>query len=489
MDSVESLIFSAVFKSGEEIETRRRGLVTTFTVADAFKGEYHVFYLVTKDFVKVTPNKEFISLYLRTNRGAFSKNSNIDLLKFSVGDSDPYTEFVNSCLSLFDECAKREVTEETYYRSLEMHKMNYVNAQSITILEESAVILAEGAKIGNKHLSGYSDMRSNITSGFHKLDNLMEKTDRKGIITYGINDNEDEVATGLKVVSSYGIHELDKAMGGIYEGDMVSILAPSKGGKSRFATYILHTALVQQGTNVVMWSIENGYKGWEALIRARHFQYFYNDANTDVTKRRFINSDMIRKNDMSPEVRELELASWTDLKCNLSYGRLTNIDEDFNADTFLEVLDTAVTTTGSKLICVDYLQLISESDSGSSGSRGRIPKNERIGEAYKKSLQFLKKKKVAGIFPAQFKQTAVGGLSKVDDKDLVNAEMRDAAGESYEVIKTPDVNLALYGSVEDMRNGVIKILSVPSRNSAPFEPVIVKCDLGACSFYSGFDEK
>lgn len=477
--TVEHSIFSAVFSNDENTQRRRQELITTFNIPSVFKDEYYIFYLVTKDFPRVTPNKDFLKLYLQTNKALFSQNTSIDLAKYRLSDTEPYVEFVNSCLALFDECWKKPIEDAEFYRSLEMHKMNYISVQSISILEESAVIVSEGAKIRGKQLNGYEDMRSNLKSQFLKLDNLVEKKDRKGVITYGYNDEDEDESGKVKRVSYFGIEELDAAIGGIFEGDMVSLLAPAKGGKSRFATYILHNAVVN-GTSIAMWSIENGYKGWEALIRARHFNWFYNSKVTDGSQKRFVDADMIRKGELSPELAELELASWTDLKCNTAYGRISNIDEDFDADSFIEVIDNVVNQTGTKLICVDYLQLISDNNKNGKS----ISKNERIGDAYKRMLQYLKKKKIGGIFPAQLKQTVVGNLNKADEADLINTELRDAAGESYEVIKTPDVNLALYGTVEDIRNGNMKILGIPSRNSAPFEPIDIHCDLGSCTFGS-----
>lgn len=474
----EFKIFSSVFSTDEGVYRRKHELLMTFNTPNIFTNEYHVFFIVTKDFPKVLPHKDFLRLFLQTNRAVFQNNPSIELSNYNLGlDTDAYVEFVNSCLTLFEECSKTEMPDEEYYRSLEMHKMEYINRESISILEESTVVLAEGVQRGRKVLSGYSDMRQNLKSKFIKLDNMMEKKDRKGTITYGYTDEDEEESGKLQRVTTFGIEELDKAIGGIYEGDMVSLLAPAKGGKSRVSTYVLHNAVVNHGTNIVMWSVENGYKGWEALIRARHFNWFYNRKVTDASQKRIIDADMIRKGDLDPELAELELASWTDLKSNSNYGRITNIDEDFDFDNCLEVVENAVNEYGAKLICVDYLQLISGGPKGMS-------KNERIGDMYKRFLQFLKKKKVGGIFPAQLKQTVVGDINKVDPDELVNMELRDSAGESYEVIKTPDVNLALYGTVEDIKNGQMKLLSIPSRNSAPFEPIDLYVDLGSCTVAS-----
>ena len=134
-----------------------------------------------------------------------------------------------------------------------------------------------------------------------------------------------------------------------------------------------------------------------------------------------------------------------------------------------------------KLICIDYLQLVQGS--------GRASKQERVAEAYQKTLQYLKGNKIAGIFPGQLKQTATGSLSKMDAADIVNTELRDAAGESYEVIKTPDVNLALYANVEELKQGKMRILSIPSRNHKQFDPIELNCSLGSCTFYDAKAQK
>lgn len=480
--SPEALIFSAIFKSDDGVYRRKQELLTTFTTPEVFKNEYYVFFILTKDFPRVVPHEDFIRLFLQTNRAVFQKSKHIDLTNFRVSENDPYVEFVNSCIELFKECQKREVSDIDFYRSLEMYKMEYINRTSIEILEESAMILSEGVGQGRYVKSGYEDMRSNLKQKFLNLDNMMNKSDRKGIITYGLTDEEEEENSGkLERVTTFGIEHLDKAIGGIYEGDMVSLLAPAKGCKSRFATYVLHNAIVNHGASVVMWSIENGYKGWEALIRARHFNWFYNSRVTDASQKRFIDSDMIRKGELPPDLAEMELASWTDLKCNTNYGRFATIDEDFNLDNFLEITENAVNEIGAKFICLDYLQLIQ------AGSNRNMKKNEAIAQAYMQTLQFLKRKKIAGIFPAQIKQDVIDEILRTDEEDLINLELRDSAAESYEVIKTPDVNIMLFGTQESIRNGDMKLLSVASRNSAPFKPIQLFADAGSCTF-AGIDQ-
>lgn len=483
---IKNKIFAGIYKLGEEgLELRRQDFLKMYSDPNVFQDEYYVLAKLVKEFSKIDISKKFVKNFLIANRAVLEKSENIDLYKFKVnGDDDVFVEFLGSCLALHDELQKTSFTKNEFYEGLEMYKLHYLTEKSITTLEESAKIITEGVKVKGKNLVGYEDMRTYLKTSFQSLDNLTEQKERKGIITYGINDTVDaEIeANKVKKISDYGIPSLDAHTGGIYQGEMISLLAPAKGGKSRLSTFILHNAVIH-GVNIGMWSIENGYKGWEALIRARHFDYFYNEKSgiTDINSRVFLNDDEIRKNSMSVDKMMREKASWVDLTGNKAHGTITTIDEDFNIDTFLDIIDAAVKMNNIELICIDYLQLVQGS--------GRASKNERVAEAYQKTLQYLKGRKIAGIFPGQLKQTATGSLSKVDAAEMINMELRDAAGESYEVIKTPDVNLALYATVEEIRQGRMRILSIPSRNHKPFDPIELSCSLGSCSFYENKNAK
>ena len=470
--SKPEIIFSAVFQDGDNPQRRKRDLTSTLSSVDVFRDEYYVFYRIVKDFPKINPTKDFVSLYLQTNKATFADNPMINMANYRLSDIEPYVEFVNSCTTIFEECRKRTVSDDDFALALEMQKMEFVNMKSIEILEESVEIISTGAKVGRKNLKGYEDMRKNMNSKFMEIDNVINKSDRKGTVVYGVNDDEDEEP--LRKICNFGIGPLDDALGGIYTGDMVSLLAPAKGGKSRISTFFLHNALIE-GVNIGIASIENGRKGWEALIRARHFNWFYNSRATDVSQKKIIDSDMIRKNEMSDEIRALEQASYADLRNNTNYGRIVYLDYDFTLENFEGILDTAVNLHGVEVLCIDYLQLVGSDNP-------RLSKTERVAALYPKMLQYLKKKKIGGIFPAQLKQTVVGDIKRVDPEELINTELRDSAGDSYEVIKTPDVNLALYGTVEDIRNGTMKLLSIPSRNSASFEPIDLYVDAGSCTF-------
>ena len=469
-------IFSGIYskKNGDGVlDNRRRELLMKFS-KNAFKDEYYVFYDIVYSSIKNnvnTINDRYMMLYLNTHKGSFVSNINIDLNKFS-GVADNYGEFVNSCIELYKGFENSDaITDDEFHNILEQYRIEYMTEQSIILMQDAATIMSDGLNYGRRVLNGFDDMQSYLKMGMSTLENMNSGARHIGIFTYGVDEPED-LDKQLDTICKFGIKPLDDATGGITEGDMISVLGVAKGGKSRFMTYIIHSCLVN-GVDCVVWSIENGIKGWQSLLRARHFDYLYNKGDTE--NHAFINDNEIRKGTIDGVKKSKESAAWVDLRTNKAYGRITVIDEPFDIDTYIETLDSAVKKSGAKVVAVDYLQLIGD-------ATGKRNQQERIAEAYQKTLRYLKANKVAGIFPAQIKQTSVSGITALNSEELASIETRDIAGASYEVVKTPDINIALVGSVEDIRMGHLKLVSVPSRNSAPFSPIDLSVDFGASNF-------
>jgi len=249
-------------------------------------------------------------------------------------------------------------------------------------------------------------------------------------------------------------------------------MAPPKGGKTKFCCRVAHTAKVQYGTDVAFWPIEGGKRKILAELRAIHFDYFYNELQGN-NYTGLSGQDILDNNFPSEEYRQLEAVSRADLFTNPNYGRLKIIDEPLEFNTYINHLKAVVNRYGVRLIIVDYLQLITDKTS-------RKSKSEIIGQAYQETLKFCNKYHVAFISPSQFKQEFIKDLNSGKDVDT-----RVGGGESSEIIRTPDVNIAFYGTPMDIENNRLTLLSVPSRVAKPFEPRQVFIDLGFSFFADG----
>lgn len=471
---LEEVIFAGVLKPIAVSSAARANLLSTFPDGIVFKNEWYLLYSLVHTHPRLNFTPEFLQLYCRQHKGYLQATANINMADFAVGDSDAFMTFVDTCVAALNKCTALTVSEEEYSMAIETFRLRYVEDASIKLLEQGAEIVTNGVSVSSKRtLQGFSDMTAHVVNGLSKLSNMMDKKNRKGVIVYDADYSEEEKKK-LNKICTYGIKTIDDALGGIYETDMISLLAPPKGGKSRLSAYIFHNALIS-GASCVSWSIENGVSGFEALVRARHFDYYYNSNERDMQRRKTIDADQIRKGTLEPEMKALEEASWADLRNNPAYGRWANIDEDFDADTFLSVLENAVNMVNAKLVLVDYLQLVS--------GDSRMPKHERIGQCYQRALQFLQSKSIAGIFPAQIKQEAVKLLGTKSNDELENVELRDAGGETAEVIRTPSVLMLLYADAQSIRSNEMNIVSIPSRNAAPFKTVRLHTMFETCSFY------
>ena len=289
----ERKIFAGIFKNDEDVATRRNLLRSAMAVPNAYKNEYQVFYRMLDDKPALMFDKEYLKLYLTIHKGKFTKNNNIDLQQFNMGEQDSYLAFMDSCINLFDECHREEVDNAAFELALEKFKMQYISQESIGILEDCAEIISDGKTIKGRQKQGYEDMRRHMTDKFTALDKVTTGSTRKGAIVYGVNDEDDDKQAERKAIGHWGIPSLDKAID-IMEGTMISVLAPPKNGKSRIC-YSLVEELISQGVNCLVWSKENGPKGAENIIRAKNFNRNFN-SNVTPENKKFLDDSAIAQN-------------------------------------------------------------------------------------------------------------------------------------------------------------------------------------------------
>lgn len=440
---------------------------------------FSIYYFYRSKLKVINIDEEFIKLFLKRNRSLLTKSRGyIDINAYGEIDNSPELGYIGGVVKHFNRLKTLPDIDVTEFETVfEKYLIEFKAVEAHKIYQQAQQILTEGLKIGRKYYSGFDDSQSYCKKKLAEIEGLVDCNAGSGFVKMSevILDEKPDNKKPILIGDFGRLQKLNDAYKGIYTGLFYSFIAPPKSGKSKLAARLCHNVAVLAGNNVTVWAQEGGTELWTAQMRAIHFDYLY---NTDValTERKFgVTQEVIVHDDFrTDELRQLELSSKLDLASNQDYGSVDYIDRPFNVETFIEDIDTSVKENNSKLVIIDYLQLI--------GSSSGMNERERIAEAYKKLLNYCKKTNVAVISPAQFKQGSFDDLLKKSSVD--GADLRTAAGGSSEVLRTPDVLWALFASVDDIRNNSMKIISLPSRLNAAFPNIDVRIDLGTCQFIS-----
>lgn len=470
-------IIASIIQKSEVSRKNRNHVFGTFD-SSIFRDENYLIYHTLYKFRDTIPviDEEFLSIFLTNNMKVLdtADGTNINLSAFSTGEEDDRLSYIGATLNQFVRLQKANVLDEDAFKlTCEKYRLTWLSIEGNKIYAEAEQILLNGVKKGRKTLMGYEDSKTFISKEFARLEGVSSRDAGEGFVSMRGFDEDDDKKQSQKICD-WGINELDKHFGGVYTNNFISILAPPKNGKTKFCANLAHKVAVENGLSVVIWAIEGGRRAFSSQLRAKHFDYMYNREITDVSKKiTGISAGVIKDNKYPNErVKQLEMASRADLYNNPKYGEVMFIEKPCNCETFIQDIDTAVKDTDAKLVVIDYLQLI--------GSATGKSEYERVSEAYIKMLKYCNEKNITVISPAQYTQEIIKELVKSGG----NSELRVGGGKSGEVIKTPDINIALWATEEDLIRQQMSMLSIPSRTAMPFPKFDLRADLAVCNYTS-----
>ena len=469
---------------GKSISKYAIGKLISITNPRLFRDENYIIFSIMynyRDRIKnITIDSEFVSLYLDVNRKLIEDSKGyIDIHAYGEIDGSEVVGYISGVIKHFNRlCSMPDMSVEDFNLVFEKYLVVFKSIEAQKIYARSNQILTEGLRIGRKLYVGFEDSYNYSRRQLAEIEGLVDMNQGSGFTSMRdvLVEEKDEGKKPVKIADFDKLEKLNEHYGGIYTGNFYQVMAPAKAGKSKFCARVCHTAAVRYGTNVTVWAQEGGNVAWTAQMRAIHFDYTYNEG-VPVTERKFgVDQGVILKDSFdSNELRDLELTSKADLLSNTEYGNIDYIDRPFNVETFLDDIDTSVKANNSKLVIIDYLQLIDSEN-------GRMSERERIAKAYKTLLNYCKKNNVAVLTPAKYKQDVIDSM--VSKGDTADAEMRTAGGGSSEVLRTPDITFAFWASTQDLRNNRMKILSMPCRFNKAYPEIPCYIDLGSCNFIS-----
>ena len=479
LSQLSDVLIQSVIKPDTESLRRRQELFSGLPVS-ALRNENYIIYLVFYNFKErhITPDAEFMSLYLLRNVRLIRESKQyINTAAFAELDEDEAVSYTSAVLKQFNRLLTLEpLAYADFMLALEKYRQEFSAYEIGSAYSQARLILYDGLQVGRRYLQGYEDSAAYVKGRMVEIDGLMNSGRGSGFIDLRSHGLEEDTGVAPERIGGFDLlTKLEAHLGGIFTHTFYSICAPTKGGKSKFTTRMIHNIVVQAGNNVSVWIPEGGYVAWCAQLRAIHFEYLYIRNKPENEKVAPLSQKQIlQRNYPSDAIRALEEASKLDLFTNPAYGSINAIDMPLRLESFVEHMGTSVKLNDSKAVLVDYLQLMS-SDNRS------LNKNQIISYAYQEALKFCNAFGVAFFSPAQFTQefmkemaTAKGG----------SHETRVAGGESSEVVRTPDINIALYASVDDLIRHKMVLMSMPSRQCESFPDEEIYTDLRSCVFAS-----
>ena len=448
---------------------------------ELFRDENYIIYSLLYNFKdrNITIDEEFVKLSLMRQQSLIEDASNarkIDINAYGEVDDSVTLGYIGGVMKYFSNLMKDEkVAPDEFQLVFEKYLIEYKAIETAKIYSDSLHILGDG--LGRKVLQGFEASRDYVKNNLARIEGVVDQNKGIGFINMAeVILNPKQEAKSVKISDFGALEELNNHYGGIYTGNLYTVMAPSKSGKSKFCARLAHTAMVNYGVNVSVWAFEGGYEAWTAQMRSIHFDFTYNtgvsatDVKIGVTQGAILHD---RFPDGSP-YKELEATSKLDLASNSAYGSTHFIDRPFRVETFLDEIDASVKANNSQMLIIDYLQLIDSEKS--------MSERERIATAYPRLLEYCKKNNIAVVSPAQYKQDVVDELQRKKDGEA--RDMRTAGGGSYEIIKTSDVIFALWASTEDLSNNKMTIMPMPTRFYDAIPEFDIYVDLGYCQFMS-----
>lgn len=478
----EKKLRNIVFKSLDARMLREEAYLLYRVVAAKRRGDF-------------TPSKNFIVTHYRRNSKELREANNANYITLdrygseegSVGDT-----YLRALEDFYDDVADNQGvldTEGKLYSALEEFRELYLKASALDALAQTAKILSdEGARVKGVRgvAQGFEDASNFVRKSLTDMELLTDDTTAAeryiSLADFAKTmDDEADSARTIKLGDFGDVDELNQHYGGLYTGNLMTVLAPPKSGKSKFTNRLTYNVLMQ-GHNVSALIIEGGADQFVAQLRAIHFaEWLKREKPEFAGKYTGVNQDVILNNkwDENPylaQFKQWERLSFQDLIVNPKYGSLSLIQGTVTAENFLQTIEESVRINDSQMVYCDYLQMIFPQDVS-------VPQHQALTRVYKDAADFAHNNNVLFLSPAQMNQSSVKDSLKNPEIDL-----RTSGAGSAEVIRSSEILLALVSDTETIKSGHLKVIGLPSRFAQPLSAFMMYSDLETCYFSSDYSD-
>ena len=372
----------------DDMSMKLRRMIFGQVSPKVFRDENYIIVSVLYNFKDrlITPDTDFLKLYLMRNQKLIKDSSDyIDINAYKDLDENPIIGYISAVIKQFERLKSviQPISEEEFELELEKYKTEWSSFEINKAYSQAKMILYDGLQYGRRFYQGYDDSVAYVKKRISEVEAVLDHTTGDGFIDgKQIAESTDEEVKPVKIGDFGLVRELNDHFGGYYTSNFYNVMAPTKGGKSKWTARAIHNIVVENGNNASVWAHEGGYKAWWAQLRAIHFEYmFIRNAEPDKRVAPLSQQDILYGTYPSDAIRELETISHLDLVDNANYGKINMIDRPFKVETFIDEIETSVQLNDSKAVLIDYLQLIGWDSKN-------LSKPQAIGRAYQDLLAY-----------------------------------------------------------------------------------------------------
>ena len=485
------VIFSGILIGGSDKETIKRkqntyrecvSIFNSIFTYNIFKDEYAFLYDVYSKLNIKAFTLNQLELIIDNNTDIIIKSPIINLDQWdniTIGNKLNQEEkillFKKNVLNKYKSLSGIIVSTEQFQSACKIFIDYYVEETSLLIAQQMTMITKEGIKLqtldGKLRTYKGAEGRSKFFFEQHRILESLKGID--GIQDTVINEEwlqndlrEEEEGEEEALLTS-NLSPIDNVTGPLRRSNVLGILGPPKGGKTKYANYYTTLAL-EAGLNVAVWVLEGTQKEWIAMQTASYIRMHQGDS---------LNSnDILSRKYESPAQRQQVIAAKTmiALNSNNKRGRLSFIEGTAYVENFIETILTHYRCKNP----FDVLVIDSLVNIQSLTGRNKV---DRISEGFMATKDLVAHKlpvPALAILTAQLKQSTIDWLRSHPDETMDVT----AGGESAETIRTPDIIHGLFSTKDERKENEMHIYCVGARHSEAFDDFKARCELN-CAYF------
>lgn len=433
---------------------------------DFFRNENFILFTMLQKVASergLSIDSDYLKVYLQSHKSDIALDTHrVEFDTFATDGMSGIDGALVSTVAVFDEYqSSGYIKEKSFDDAFARFKNVFARLEFNDVLQTATTGLSHPIRHYRKTYVGVDGMLEFVSRKVNDLKSLTSDENSYSMVDSSeVDFDEEDGKTPTLLAEFEHIPTLNKVMKGLRTNTLVTMVAPEKGMKTKFAVRVSHSVMLR-GHNVCFWGKEGGALKVRSELRAVHFDYYYNvQRGKNYTA---ISAQDIMMGTLEPEMKELEKFSRMDLFRNNKYGKLFTPDYPFEYENLETVIREAGEDKGCKFMAIDYVQIMD--------SRQYNDDRVIIEKAYSK-LESLKGVLDMCIWcPAQMSTEAVQAFGNGQHREL-----RNITAKSAEPTKAADVNLLLYVNDEMSKKNVARLHGLPSRYFGDFEPIDVHTD-------------